>query len=42
MTLAIVSLPYAAALGACFFAYFVVYPLVVYFRDANGEYLHIF
>lgn len=31
-----VSIPYAAAFGACLFLYFVVYPVVVYFRDAKG------
>ncbi|KAH7072714.1 cytochrome P450 monooxygenase [Paraphoma chrysanthemicola] len=32
----ILSAPYAAALGAFVFLYFIVYPLVVYFRDVNG------
>ncbi|KAG9196524.1 benzoate 4-monooxygenase [Alternaria panax] len=36
MSAAVLSIPYAAALGACAFLYFVVYPVVVYFRDTNG------
>ncbi|KAF2014873.1 cytochrome P450 monooxygenase [Aaosphaeria arxii CBS 175.79] len=31
-----VSTPYAAALGACLLVYFVVFPVIVYFRDAKG------
>lgn len=31
------SIPYAAALGVFAFAYFVVYPVFVYFRDVNGK-----
>ncbi|KAF2176579.1 cytochrome P450 monooxygenase [Zopfia rhizophila CBS 207.26] len=30
------SAPYAIALGACLFLYFIVYPIIVYFRDAKG------
>ncbi|KAF2683389.1 cytochrome P450 monooxygenase [Lentithecium fluviatile CBS 122367] len=36
MSFELVSLPYAAALGLCSFLYFVVFPIAVYFRDANG------
>ena len=36
MSTPILSAPYAAAFGACLFLYFVVYPVVVYFRDKNG------
>jgi hypothetical protein len=37
MTTILLSIPYAAALGVCVLLYFVVYPVVVYFRDVNGE-----
>jgi hypothetical protein len=37
MASVVVSVPYAAALGACMVLYFVVYPVVIYFRDVNGE-----
>lgn len=30
------SLPYAGFLAACVFFYFIVWPLVVYFRDEKG------
>lgn len=36
MSTAALSIPYAAALGACAFLYFVVYPVIEYFRDVNG------
>lgn len=36
MPIAVVSVPYAAALGFCFLLYFVVYPIIGYFRDVNG------
>lgn len=36
MSTAVFSIPYAAALGACAFLYFIVYPVIVYFRDVNG------
>ncbi|KAJ4344679.1 uncharacterized protein N0V89_012423 [Didymosphaeria variabile] len=36
MSTAMTSLPYAVAFGTCVFLYFVVYPVVVYFRDVNG------
>jgi len=36
MSTAVISIPYAAALGACALFYFVIYPVVVYFRDVNG------
>lgn len=39
MPISILTSPYAAALGACLFLYFVVYPVVVYFRDVNGWWL---
>ncbi|KAH7402076.1 cytochrome P450 monooxygenase [Phaeosphaeria sp. MPI-PUGE-AT-0046c] len=32
----VVSVPYAVALSFCVFSYFVLYPIVVYFRDVNG------
>ncbi|KAI4659648.1 uncharacterized protein J4E79_006183 [Alternaria viburni] len=35
MSTAVISIPYAAALGACALFYFVIYPVVVYFRDVN-------
>lgn len=30
------SVPYAAVVGFACFLYFVVYPVIVYFKDANG------
>ena len=36
-TYAMPTLPYAVLLGTCCILYFVVYPVVVYFRDAKGE-----
>ncbi|KAF2031748.1 cytochrome P450 monooxygenase [Setomelanomma holmii] len=36
MSATILSLPYAAALGASALLYFVICPIVVYFRDVNG------
>lgn len=42
MSTSILSSPYAAALGACVFIYFVVYPVVVYFRDVNGQYFTLY
>lgn len=36
MAFSMESLPYAFALGTCFFFYLIVYPVVVYFRDVNG------
>lgn len=41
MSLSIIPSPYAAALGACVFLYFVVYPVAVYFRDVKGQYFSI-
>jgi hypothetical protein len=38
MSTAILSIPYAAALGAAVFVYFVLYPVIVYFRDVNGAF----
>lgn len=38
----VISSPYAAALGLLSFVYIVVYPVVVYFRDTNGEFLFFF
>ena len=29
--------PYALAAGACLFLYFIVYPIVVYFKDVKGK-----
>ena len=37
MAFSLPSAPYAAALALCFFLYFIVYPVVVYFRDPKGE-----
>jgi hypothetical protein len=42
MSTAVLSIPYAAALGACAFLYLVVYPVVVYFRDVNGMLVIVF
>jgi len=38
MSITFLSLPYAAILGLCALLYFVVYPVVVYFRDVNGKF----
>lgn len=34
--------PHAALLGFCCLLYFVVYPVIVYFKDAKGMYLEVF
>jgi|HubBroStandDraft_5_1064220.scaffolds.fasta_scaffold1558052_1 hypothetical protein len=31
-----VTAPYAALFGVSIFVYFIVYPIVVYYRDAKG------
>jgi hypothetical protein len=36
MSTMVFSVPYAVTLGVCVFLYFVIYPVVVYFRDVNG------
>jgi hypothetical protein len=38
MSTSVTSLPYAIAFGTCVFLYFVVYPVIVYFRDVNGTF----
>jgi len=37
MSISILASPYAAAFGACVFFYFIVFPVVNYFRDVNGQ-----
>lgn len=37
MSTSLLSSPYAVGLGAFVFLYFIVYPVVVYFRDLNGQ-----
>lgn len=37
MSTSFLASPYAAAFGACVFLYFIVLPVVTYFRDVNGQ-----
>lgn len=37
MSTSILASPYAAAFGTCILVYFVIFPVITYFRDVKGQ-----